>query len=123
MSAIVRASSLDLGSFPESVAIASGQTTSGAWKVSQWASGGFTIPATFTGSSVSFLVACDAGGKNNLPGTFEPLYDKSGALETVTVSANRSFAFPADVFCFDQVQIVSNASETPGRTILVFGKG
>ena len=124
MSAICRESSVALGSsFPQTVAILAGQTTSSPFRVDQWAEGGIVLPASFSGGTISFLVSTDAGGPSNAAGTFVALYDKTNTLVSLTVTQNRAYALPADIFGFSQVKLVSGSAETPGRTIGVFGKG
>ncbi|MGH7743856.1 MAG: hypothetical protein ACREQ5_03435 [Candidatus Dormibacteria bacterium] len=116
MSAILRASSADLGSsYPESVSIANAGTVSTAWKIGQWGTGGFVLPAAFTGTTVTFQVSVDGT-------TFSALNNSSGAV-SLTVAQGKAYLFPADVFGFVQVKIVSGSAEGAARTIQVFGKG
>lgn len=92
-------------------AIPAGTTTSGVIDAHQFGQGGFAIPAAFTGASVSFLVAdIPAGG-------YQPLYGPSNALVSQNVTPGCSYSFPAAVFSWPYVKIVSASNEAAARTI------
>jgi hypothetical protein len=78
---------------------------------------GIQIPASFTGTSLSFLAA------TSLSGPFQPVYNKSGQV-TYTVAAGRYVAIdPSDFYGVVFLQIVSNASEGASRALICSMKG
>lgn len=95
--------------------IASGQTTSGEIDLGGVDPCGFFIPASFTGSSLSFLAAPSSGG------TYSPVRDGSGALYTVAISASSYIVLP-DIVVLAGVRwlkLVSSAAEAADRSVVI----
>lgn len=78
--------------------------------------GGFSIPAAFTGTAVTFQVS-EADG-----GTFQALYDETGTAVSVPVAAGRSYSAPAALAAWPYFKIVSGSAEAAARTLAVVGK-
>lgn len=76
---------------------------------------GIAFPAAMTGTSVSFQV--------NIAGTYRAVYDDTGALLTVTVTASAFVPIYTDSFMgAKHLKIVSNASEAAARTLYVVAR-
>jgi len=98
--------------------IASSGTTSGAIDLQGMALVGLILPATFTGTALTFSV-CDT-----LAGTYTPLYDASNSAVSMTVAQGRAYAVdPANFQGIQFIKIVSNATEGSARTIICSTKG
>lgn len=95
--------------------IASGGTKTQSLRISPYAQSGFVLPATFTGTGISFEVSSDNS-------TFAALYSSANALVSITVTQGRAYAFPLDVFPFAFVKLVSNGAEGGDRTIQISSK-
>lgn len=67
------------------------------------AQGGFILPASFEGTSISFKVSHDGV-------TYVALYDATNTLVAVTVTQGRAYAFPIALFPFPWIKLVSNAA-------------
>jgi hypothetical protein len=111
MSAIWRDQSLVTAS------IANGGTTSGEILLKHFVLLGVALPAAFTGASLTFLVAEQPGG------TFQPLYDDTGAQVTLGVAAGRSYTLPAALAAWPVCKLVSSAAEGGARTLTLVTKG
>lgn len=78
---------------------------------------GIQLPATFTGTAISFEM-CDTIG-----GTYVPMYNSAGAI-SYTVAASRYIAVdPKDFQGVQFLKIKSNATELAARTLLCALKG
>lgn len=100
-----------------SASIASGQTASGAIAVADFSFGSFVIPASFTGTAISFT-GCDTAD-----GTFVSLYDSTNTIISKTVAVSRAYPLPPEVFGFKFVKLVSGSAEGGDRSITVTLKG
>ncbi len=80
---------------------------------------GLILPATFTGTSISFEVS------SAIDGTFVPLYNVAdNSLVSFTITQNRSYAVdPTLLRGFAFMKIVSQATEGAARTITLTLKG
>jgi hypothetical protein len=98
---------------PETVTILSGQTTSDAINLYATTLMIIKTPAALTGTSFTFLGSIDAGS------TFVQVRDKFGAALTFTVAVDGAYIVnDAATFAgFDQIKIVSSASEAADRTV------
>lgn len=90
--------------------IANGAQDSDAIEFKDFAQGGFMLPATFTGASMSFKVSND-----NV--TYAPLHDSSDALISITVTQGRAYAFPIGSFGFAYLKLRSASAEGGARSI------
>ena len=96
----------------QTVTIASGQTKSGAVSLQGAVLYALRIPATITGTSISLEES------DSEIGTFRPVYDNTGALVSVPVSASRTCVFaPSTVHGLRFIKLVSSASEGADRSI------
>lgn len=77
---------------------------------------GVVLPATFTGSSLTFEVSADGS-------TFQPLYDKQHQAVSMSVSQGHSYALPAELLPWPHFKIKSGSSEGGARTLIVVIKG
>ena len=107
---------IDRASLTTTATIASGDTVSGAISHKEFATGGFRMPATFTGSSVTFQVSDDGS-------TYAALYNSSNAQISISVAASRCYPLPAELMGFRFFKIVSSNAEGGDRTIGVCFKG
>jgi hypothetical protein len=97
--------------------IASGGTVSGACDLGTLAAteglAGFVLPATFTGTAITFQVSIDDS-------TYQALYNSNTQL-SLTVAQGRSYGFAADtralLFGWRYVKLVSGSSEGGERSI------
>lgn len=103
--------------------IANGAQTSGAIRIPPNQSGlsllcGLSMPAAFTGTTMTFTVSTDAGT------TFNALYDDTGTQISVTVAASRYIRLIPSLFAgIDHLKIVSGSAEGAARTVgLVFAE-
>jgi len=100
-----------------SVTIASGQTKSSAFSLHGAVLFGLRIPAAITGTSISLEES------DKIDGTFRPVYDSTGTLVSVPVSASRTCVFPpAAVHGLKFIKLVSSASEGTDRAIGVISR-
>lgn len=101
--------------FANAVAVAtivSGQTASGEVDLQETTLMGLYLPATFTGTAISFTAAPTAGGTSIV------VQDGAGATYSVTVAASKYV--PVDytkLAGLRFIKIVSNATEGGTRTI------
>lgn len=97
--------------------IPSGQTTSGTIPTEGSSLCGIQIPASFTGTSLTFLAATLVGGP------YQPVYNKSGQV-SYTVAAGQFIAIdPVDFYGVVFLQIESNATEAGSRSLICSMKG
>ena len=100
-----------------SVSIASSGTTSAAISTNGLSLVGCQLPATFTGTAITFTVATTVGG------TYQALTNASGTL-SYTVAQGKYIAInPADFYGVQFFKIVSNATEGATRTLVCSLKG
>lgn len=98
----------------QTVTIANGQTASSAVSGRNFTVYGLIMPAAFTGTALTFTV-CES-----LAGTYQALYDPTGALSSIpVVAASRSYDLPVELGPWPYFKIVSNAAEGGARTLLV----
>lgn len=94
------------------VTIASGQTTSSVIDMEGKKLVGIEVPATFTGTTVSFTQCRSATG------TFLPVYDDDGNVYTVVATDGAYVRVDPIVFCGPAyVKIVSASAEGGTRTV------
>ena len=78
---------------------------------------GIQLPATLTGTSITFTVATTLGG------TYQPLYNSAGQV-SYTVAGGRFIAInPADFYGVSFFKIVSGSTEIAARTLICATKG
>ena len=76
---------------------------------------GIILPATFTGTAMTYLVAQNRGD------TFIALNNSSGAVSS-TVAQNKAYKLPDDLIPFPYFKLVSGSTEGSARTIKVVRK-
>jgi len=100
------------------VTIGSGQQSSSAISTGGMALVGFSLPAAFTGTAVTFEVA------TTLAGTYQPLYDASNAVVSVTVTQGRVYTLDPKYFQGIQfLKIKSGSAEGAARSVVLALKG
>lgn len=95
-----------------SVTIGSGSTTSDETPV-LGSLIGVVMPATFTGTAISFLGSADGI-------TYQPVYNDGGTQVSVPVAASRAIGLDTYALALSSwayLKVVSNASEGGARTI------
>jgi hypothetical protein len=95
--------------------IASGATDSGAMQYSAYRSGGFQMPAAFTGTAVSFKVSADGV-------TYTVLKQAGGTPVSMPVSVSEAYPLPAELEPWPWFKFVSDATEGAARNIAVVTK-
>lgn len=97
--------------------IASSGTTSQALMTNGMSLVGCQIPASFTGTAITFTTA------TTLSGTYQPLYNSSGQV-SYTVAQGEFIAIkPEDFYGLQFFKIVSNATESSARSLVCSMKG
>ncbi len=77
---------------------------------------GFSIPAAFTGTSVTFLGSMNKGAA----GSFVTIRDELNNEISYPVTISSGYPLDANIFApYDQIQIVSNANEAAERSVPV----
>jgi hypothetical protein len=89
-------------------------TDTNALHIGAFAQVGFVLPATFTGTGISFLVSVDGT-------TFVPFNNDSG-LVSLIVTQGKAYAFPINLFPFQWIKLKSGSTEGTARTIQWGGK-
>ena len=84
-------------------------TDTNALHIGAFAQAGFILPATFTGTGLSFLVSADGI-------TFVPFNNDAG-LVSLTVAQGGAYAFPINLFPFGWIKLKSDATEGAARVI------
>lgn len=97
----------------QTATIANAATTSSEIKLDGAAFGGVILPATMTGTTMTFTVS-DASG-----GTYVALTDSAGNAISQTIAASKGFALPPEAFAFPYLKLVSGSAEGGARSILV----
>lgn len=91
--------------------IASGQTTSSAFKLYGCTAAQFETPAAFTGTSITFEVSIDKGA------TFKAFKDSNNVAIAYTVSVDGIYTMDKNIFSgIDEVKFVAS-SQGADRTI------
>lgn len=111
MSAITRQYEHPTATIPAS------DTVSNAISCAGYASGGFRMPSSFTGNSVTFTVS------DTTAGTFVPLRNSSNSDVSISVAASKGYPLPAELFGHGAFKIVSSDTEAAERAIGVTLKG
>ena len=94
------------------VTIASGATASDTLDIVGLSVCGFVLPATFTGTAVTFQTAISPTA------TFQTLYDTTNTAIGATVTQGRNYSVnPANFAAWRYVKIVSGSAEGGARTI------
>ncbi len=94
-----------------SVVIANGATDSAVFTNAGYVAGALLLPGTFTGANISFKGCLTVGG------TYQLIYDLTGALITFAVTQGRNYPIPGEVLAYPFWKIISDASEGGARTI------
>jgi len=101
----------------ETVTIANGAATSGAFRVGEFNKGSIQVPAAITGTSYTIHVSNDGS-------TYAAVRAVGGtAIGAVNWAADNMLPIPAEVFSFKWAKIVSQASEAAARSFSVMLKG
>lgn len=90
--------------------IASGATESDAVELRSFAGGGYALPSTFDGTTLTFKVCSTEDG------TFQTLYDQYGSALSITVAASRSFPLPQEIFGWLFFKFVAGTSQSTSDT-------
>ena len=92
--------------------IANGQTTSDAIDLFGTTLVGIQMPATFTGSSISFEAATTLGG------TYQPITNSGGNSISATAAGGKFISIdPSDIAGVQFIKIVSDSAEGAERTL------
>jgi len=95
--------------------IASGQTKSNGVDFVDAAFGGLVLPASFTGTTLTFEVSADNT-------TYQALTDRYGAAISMTVAQGKSYPLPSELAGWPWFKIVSGSTEAVDRTITIVRK-
>jgi len=99
------------------IIINSGQSVSAAnLDISSYSAVSIIMPSAFDGTSITFQAT------NTLAGTLQPVYDRYGYIITVPVAPNRWIDLPAEIGKCAFIRVVSSATESAARTIVLYGK-
>lgn len=102
--------------FEGEVNIAINDTRSEAIPSQALAQGGFILPSSFTGTTITFEVSADGV-------TYVALHKNTADTpESITVTAGKAYAFPISLFPFPFVKLVSGSAEAAARTIKIVSK-
>lgn len=96
----------------QTATIASGATASGAVDARGASGGGYALPSTFDGTTLTFTVCSTSGG------TYQTLYDQYGNALSVTVAASRSYPLPQELFGWPYFKFVAGTSQSTTDTII-----
>jgi hypothetical protein len=97
--------------------ITSGGTTSAGFSTGGSSLCGIQMPATFTGTHVTFLAATTLGG------TYQPIYNSSGQVKYPASQGQYVAIDPKDFYGVFFLQIQSDATEAATRTLICSMKG
>jgi hypothetical protein len=100
----------------QSLTIANGQTTSGAFECRDFAIFGLVLPATMTGTLLSFTVSADGT-------TFQALHDDTNTAVTLALTVSKSYLLPPELAAWHSFKIVSGSAEGADRTLVITAKG
>jgi len=102
--------------YSDTITIASSGTVSGALDLAGRALVGFLLPATFTGTAITFQVSVDGT-------TYTAVYNTSNAVLSVTVTQGRVYALaPTDLLCSRYIKLVSGTTENGARSIICYSR-
>lgn len=102
----------------QAVSIASSAQTSSPIATGGMCLVGLILPAAFTGTAITFQVS------SAIDGTFQDLYDSSGALVSMTVAQGRAYAVdPSNFQGVSFLKIKSGTAEAAARTVTLSLKG
>lgn len=101
--------------YGQTLVIAASGTVSDAFNNTHCVAAAVVLPATFTGTALTFQVSADNS-------TFVALNNDSGAV-SITVAQAKAYALPAGLAAFPYFKIVSGSTEGSARSLLVTGKG
>ena len=107
------------------VTIGSAAGTSGVVDLSGKSLLAFIVPATFAGTTFTYLAGTlkDNQGAGTLPiGNYYPVYDPSGNHLTTTIGTGRVITDVPELAPLRYIQIVSSATQTANRTVTVLYK-
>lgn len=105
----------------QTLKIASGGTDSSGSQGGLFAAYGLVMPATFTGSSISFKVSADGT-------TYQALYELDDAATgtqrqvTLAVTQGRSYSLPDALTSWRSFQVISNGAEGGARDLVLVCK-
>ena len=94
--------------------IANGGTVSTPVTSAGFTSFGVQLPATFTGTALTFQVSADGA-------TYQALQNSSGAISQ-TVAQGKSYALTADLAAWPYFKLVSGSTEGGARSLVVVMK-
>lgn len=97
--------------------IPSGQTTTETIPTGGSSLCGIQLPATFSGTSLTFLAA------TQFDGPFQPIYNSTGQVTYTVVQGEYIAINPQDFYGVFYLQIKSNASEGAARSLICSMKG
>ena len=106
---------LNRGDTRTTATIASSGTTSTAVDFRANAFGGIALPATFTGTTLTFQVSADDT-------TYQALNDRYGAAVSMMVAQGESYPLPTELAGWPWFKIVSGSSEGGNRSITIVRK-
>jgi hypothetical protein len=99
-----------------SFTIGAANTTSGTVDIRGHTFLGLRIPASFTGTQLTFEVSADAANWNGL-------YDITGAQVVLPVVQGRAYDLPGEVSAWPYFRVVSSATEGSNRILTCVMKG
>jgi len=102
---------IERGPQSQTVTIANGQTKSSPFLMSGFAGGEIRLPATFTGTAITFETASEESG------TYKPKKDGSGSAVSLTCAAGDALSIPAELYGSWLVKIVSGSAEAAERAM------
>jgi hypothetical protein len=95
----------------ETVTISSSGTVSSAVDVENLSVVGIIMPATFTGTTITFQVSDDNS-------TFQALYNANNTAVSMSVTQGRSYGLvPGDFAAWRYIKVVSSSTEGTARVI------
>lgn len=94
------------------ITIANGEATSTAFDARGFATFGIVLPASFTGTSLTFQVSHDNS-------TFQALHNTAGNAVSQTVAQGKSYILPAELAPWRYFKVVSGSNEAAARTLVV----
>lgn len=95
--------------------ISASGTVSTAFSAAGFESFGVVLPATFTGTTLTFQVSADGS-------TYQALDNGSGSAVSITVAQAKSYALPAGLTAWPYFKIVSGSTEGSARSLVVVAK-
>jgi len=105
---------LSRAGFTTTATIAASGTKTDAIEIKASVAFGVALPATFTGTALTFEVSTD-----NV--TYQALHNTSGAV-SLTVAQGKSYALPAELTAWPWFKIVSGSTEGSARSLVIVRK-